>query len=1132
MLPSPSFFLCFCVFSTSVAAQENIRNYCQACKTFGVPAGLIFSPPQLSQGSGMPLVIKNLLCVRELLETGTITAEAPSPRSSGTGAEASSITASSSIASSEGKPKEQAGSTSPSTGKLTTSLRVVPPPTPGGSAVASPASRSSTPTPTQTQSQTQTPTPTAKADVTTFEQDMKIKEELKYSTALEDSVKEWIRGVMDDATLFTEKGVSFLAALKSGVVLCELVNRLQPGTIAKIVRSKFEYQQIDNIVCFRWACEKLGLQETIIFSTSDLFEGRNGGRVLDTLVALARFAVANGLTRVALREPTEANSLYMQSLTDAGFVCPTDAETARTPCEPAQRPLLEWANGHLRRAVPPVVLHNFTTDVKTGLKLLTLAECLLREPCRDARYDPPAHLLECLHNADVLFAFLRQRKTQDITCCKPKDVVNGDGEHVAALVSYMREECDYDFAFNALVNQDGEEEVTTEEIAEFTKMTARCAVQHHSPKSGRASASASSASATSASASTDSDGESSGADSGCASDTSVQGDGSSTASSPDRTRRHRKGSKKDRAHHHHRHHKHAVAGADGSKAQQCSRSKTSALSHSSTTFNDDDDDDNNASETATTNDNGGGEENAGSERGGPSGETAVQEEEEEEEETEAEAAEAAKKEEVRSLSRTMTMSTLKVQRLMRAQAQMRKRVATELFTTEESYCTSMDTMCEKVVRPLLELARSSSSSSSSTSESSAQKPLTEDEVAAIFRNAFQLRDDHAAFLERLRARFAAWSDETTTLGDLFLAQLPVFEHYRAYLAGYAASACALHYLTQHNLPTKTLVEHFEIEQYAINKLNVPSFLVMPVQRLPRYVLLLSDLKKYTPPGHPDGAFLEELLPRLQRTIADLNSTIDPQREANMAANVAIAERIAGDDADAVVRGEKTLWLEGAVKQVASSASRKKLARKGHCFLFDTAIVVCALTGKKDVPYALLHVVDAATPVNPLFIDAECKIILTCDTGLGFAAPLFESEPASPDLRAAAALGTAHTEHLSRSTESLPDSQETTSTSTSSITASSNEGVLGSSVFALGVGQQVSSASFIVSSRSPLPHRGKRTSQKMDDAMVGRKTITLRFSSKTYAEWRSRLQEWIERARHQNDVDTKQSPAASPSLAGP
>ena len=143
---------------------------------------------------------------------------------------------------------------------------------------------------------------------------MKVKEELKYSTALEDSVKEWIRGVMEDETLFTERGVSFLAALKSGVVLCELVNRLQPGPIGRIVRSKFEYQQIDNIVCFRWACEKLGLQETLIFSTSDLFEGRNGGRGLDTRLALARFAAATGLTGVRLRASTFDGSAASSSI--------------------------------------------------------------------------------------------------------------------------------------------------------------------------------------------------------------------------------------------------------------------------------------------------------------------------------------------------------------------------------------------------------------------------------------------------------------------------------------------------------------------------------------------------------------------------------------------------------------------------------------------------------------------------------------------------------------------------------------------------------------------------------------------------------------------------------------------------
>ena len=41
--------------------------------------------------------------------------------------------------------------------------------------------------------------------------------------------------------------------------------------------------------------------------------------------------------------------------------------------------------------------------------------------------------------------------------------------------------------------------------------------------------------------------------------------------------------------------------------------------------------------------------------------------------------------------------------------------------------------------------------------------------------------------------------------------------------------------------------------------NLPAFLICPVQRLPRYLLILRDLQKCTPEDHPDYPNLKEAL---------------------------------------------------------------------------------------------------------------------------------------------------------------------------------------------------------------------------------------------------------------------------------
>jgi hypothetical protein len=67
----------------------------------------------------------------------------------------------------------------------------------------------------------------------------------------------------------------FQEALKSGVVLCTLANKIKPGSVPAINNSKMAFVQRENIVAFCSAIRGMGMRENDLFVTQDLFEGSN-----------------------------------------------------------------------------------------------------------------------------------------------------------------------------------------------------------------------------------------------------------------------------------------------------------------------------------------------------------------------------------------------------------------------------------------------------------------------------------------------------------------------------------------------------------------------------------------------------------------------------------------------------------------------------------------------------------------------------------------------------------------------------------------------------------------------------------------------------------------------------------------
>lgn len=109
-------------------------------------------------------------------------------------------------------------------------------------------------------------------------------EQAEASKALE--ARTWIEAVLSIS--LEERALH--EALKDGVLLCELANAIQPGLCPKPSSSNKPFKQMENIAAYCDACKQLGMRQSELFQTVELFEGKNMRAIITNIHALGRIA--------------------------------------------------------------------------------------------------------------------------------------------------------------------------------------------------------------------------------------------------------------------------------------------------------------------------------------------------------------------------------------------------------------------------------------------------------------------------------------------------------------------------------------------------------------------------------------------------------------------------------------------------------------------------------------------------------------------------------------------------------------------------------------------------------------------------------------------------------------------------
>ena len=122
-----------------------------------------------------------------------------------------------------------------------------------------------------------------------------------------------------------------------------------------------------------------------------------------------------------------------------------------------------------------------------------------------------------------------------------------------------------------------------------------------------------------------------------------------------------------------------------------------------------------------------------------------------------------------------------------------------------------------------------------------------------------------------------WTEQSS-LGGFLLKYIPFFKMYTMFVNNHEHSSKVIASLQDGTGKKATRFQKLCASASALtaNSLPLESLLITPIQRVPRYVLLVAELLKYTPETHHDHAKLVESLTKLKSVATDINESMKRQ----------------------------------------------------------------------------------------------------------------------------------------------------------------------------------------------------------------------------------------------------------------
>ncbi|EFA85781.1 pleckstrin domain-containing protein [Heterostelium album PN500] len=242
----------------------------------------------------------------------------------------------------------------------------------------------------------------------------------------------------------------------------------------------------------------------------------------------------------------------------------------------------------------------------------------------------------------------------------------------------------------------------------------------------------------------------------------------------------------------------------------------------------------------------------------------------------------------------------------------RDKVAKEILDTEIIYVRNLEVIVQYYLKPLRAI----------------QPPLVSVKtLQQVFGHIEDLLTVNRELLNSIQDRMTTWYSNKK-MGDIFLKLAPYLKMYTEYCSNYDRAISKLKEKSTESKDFGLFLKKISVE--SAFGLDLTSLLIMPVQRIPRYKLLLQSLIHLTPKEFSDYKVIEEALAKVSEVADHINESI--REKQNSEKILSIQRRFTGY-VPPLLAPLRTFIREGYLTKVC-----RKEPKKRWFILFSDALV--------------------------------------------------------------------------------------------------------------------------------------------------------------------------------------------------
>ncbi|KAF2077114.1 hypothetical protein CYY_001561 [Polysphondylium violaceum] len=239
----------------------------------------------------------------------------------------------------------------------------------------------------------------------------------------------------------------------------------------------------------------------------------------------------------------------------------------------------------------------------------------------------------------------------------------------------------------------------------------------------------------------------------------------------------------------------------------------------------------------------------------------------------------------------------------------KRAVIEELFETESTYVSHLSNLLKIFISPL--------------KNKKGDCIIPTDDYDTIFSTIQLIYKCNVIFLdvlEEIYTKFNKWS----CFGEKILEHIPLFECYIDYIINFEYAQKTLKRLLANNSTFANIVKTGQTKK-ELEDLDLNDLLIMPVQRIPRYIMLLKEIRKFTPLHHLDYHHIDRALDAMKTFADSVNHKSGARQKVLL-----LEDRILGFKDD-ITSNSRYLVREGSLKFKKNTE---------YVFLFSDMLIIC------------------------------------------------------------------------------------------------------------------------------------------------------------------------------------------------